>query len=78
MTKLLYISHDIVGSAMAGPGIRAAELSRVLAAEHDVTLATPQPADFLPDNVRGFTYAWGDAASLAPAIHAAELIVANG
>jgi glycosyltransferase involved in cell wall biosynthesis len=76
--ELLFISQDVVGSAMAGPGIRAAELARVLAAEHAVTLATPQPADALPERVRGFTYRWGDALSLAPALAAAELIVANG
>jgi glycosyltransferase involved in cell wall biosynthesis len=75
---ILFICHDVVGSAMAGPGIRAAELSRVLAGEHNVTLATPQPADALPEGVRGFTYTWGNAASLAPALAAAELIVANG
>jgi glycosyltransferase involved in cell wall biosynthesis len=63
---------------MAGPGIRAAELARVLATEHAVTLATPQPADVLPAGVRGFSYRWGDAASLAPALDAAELVVANG
>jgi len=34
MTAILVISHDVVGSAMAGPGIRDAELARVLAAEH--------------------------------------------
>ena len=63
---------------MAGPGIRAAELARVLAAEHVVTLATPRPADALPAGVRGYTYSWGDAASLADALDAADLIVANG
>jgi glycosyltransferase involved in cell wall biosynthesis len=78
MTKILFIIHDVVGSAMAGPGIRAAELGRVLAAEHAVTLATPRPADALPAGVRGYTYRWGDAASLADALDAAELIVANG
>jgi glycosyltransferase involved in cell wall biosynthesis len=78
VTQLLFISHDVVGSAMAGPGIRAAELARVLAAEHEVTLATPRPADVLPEGVRGYTYRWGDAASLAAALDGAELIVANG
>jgi glycosyltransferase involved in cell wall biosynthesis len=78
VTKLLFISHDVVGSAMAGPGIRAAELARVLAAEHDVTLATPRPADVLPEGVRGFSYQWGDAASLQAALDSAELIVADG
>src|SRR5262245_7196840 len=78
MAKILFIVHDVVGSAMAGPGIRAAELARVLAAEHAVTLATPRPADTLPAGVRGYAYRWGDATSLAEATEAADLIVANG
>src|SRR5262245_57534242 len=78
VTSILFIIHDVVGSAMAGPGIRAAELARVLAAEHAVTLATPRPADVLPAGVRGYDYHWGDAASLADALDAAELVIANG
>jgi hypothetical protein len=78
MAKILFVIHDVVGSAMAGPGIRAAELARVLASEHVVTLATPRPADALPADVRGYAYNWGDAASLAEALDSAELIVTNG
>lgn len=77
MAHILLIIHDVVGSAMAGPGIRALELARVLATEHDVTLATPRPADNLPDTLKGVVYTWGDAQSLAPALDEAELIVAN-
>lgn len=77
MTKILFISHDAVGRAMAGPGIRAAELARVLANEHTVTLATPHPADWLPEGVRGHLYRWGDPDSLAPALAEAELLIAN-
>src|SRR5437764_394813 len=47
MSNILFISHDVVGSAMAGPGIRAFELTRVLAGEHDVTLAVPRVTDGL-------------------------------
>ncbi len=78
MASILFINHDVVGARMAGPGIRAFELARVLVGEHAVTLATPRPADALPPGVAGYTYQTGDAASLAPALDAAELIVANG
>lgn len=78
MARVLLISHDVVGAAMAGPGIRALELARALAAEHAVTLAIPRPAEGLPPGVRGFVYAVGDAASLAPALAAADLVVAHG
>ncbi len=38
---ILVISHDIIGSHMAGPGIRYYHLARVLAREFPVTLAAP-------------------------------------
>ena len=41
MARVLIISTDIVGPAMAGPGIRAWELARALSAECTVTLAAP-------------------------------------
>jgi glycosyltransferase involved in cell wall biosynthesis len=41
--SLLILSHDIVGSEMAGPGIRYYHLARVLAREVPVTLAVPDP-----------------------------------
>jgi glycosyltransferase involved in cell wall biosynthesis len=78
MPHILFISHDVVGARMAGPGIRAYELCRVLAREHRVTLAAPQPPDALPEGVAGHAFTWADAASLAPALDAADLIVANG
>jgi glycosyltransferase involved in cell wall biosynthesis len=50
--RVVLISPDRVGPAMAGPGIRYAELARSLAAWHDITLAAPRgsdPAPGLPD-----------------------------
>ncbi len=41
MTDILVISDDVVGDLMAGPGIRAWELSRVLAGRFSVELAVP-------------------------------------
>ena len=40
-TRVLFISPDVVGPRMAGSGIRAWNLSRVLATHCDVTLAAP-------------------------------------
>ncbi len=45
MTRILIVSTDIVASTMAGPGIRAWELARALAHEHQVTLAVPRETD---------------------------------
>ena len=39
-SRVLVVSQDSVGERMAGPGIRSFELSRALAREHDVILAT--------------------------------------
>src|SRR5687768_2695965 len=39
--SLLILSHDVVGSQMAGPGIRYYHLARVLARQMAVTLAAP-------------------------------------
>ncbi len=46
--RILIISHDIIGSRMAGTGIRYWELARVLAHVHDVTLDRTTTIDTAP------------------------------
>lgn len=75
--RILVISHDVVGRRMAGPGIRAWQIARVLAAHGQVTLVAPWPIDLAADFALGH-YAWGQPASLAPWLAAADLVVANG
>ena len=41
MADIFVISDDVVGKKMAGPGIRAWELSRSLAGHFEVILAIP-------------------------------------
>ncbi|MFN8491950.1 MAG: glycosyltransferase family 4 protein [Caldilineaceae bacterium] len=41
MTRILLISHDVIGRHMAGPGIRYFHLARVLAKQMATTLAIP-------------------------------------
>lgn len=48
--SVLIISNDTVNARMAGPGIRAWEMARVLARHHPVTLAVPN--DDPPDSDR--------------------------
>jgi glycosyltransferase involved in cell wall biosynthesis len=50
--SVLVLSAEPVGERMAGPAIRAAELARALAAEHDVTLAAPAPSRPPSERVR--------------------------
>lgn len=48
--KVLFISHDIVGPSMAGPGIRNYHLARVVAQHAEVTLAIPKSSRGELDN----------------------------
>jgi glycosyltransferase involved in cell wall biosynthesis len=45
VTRVLFVSAEPVGPAMAGPAIRVVELARVLAGDCDVTVAAPGPSD---------------------------------
>ena len=45
MTRVLFISAEPVGPAMAGPAIRVLELARAVAAHCDVSVAAPGPSD---------------------------------
>src|SRR5689334_22791123 len=68
--SLLILSHDVVGSQMAGPGIRYYHLARVLARELPVTLAVPGHSTNnlnLP-GVTLATYQAEDWATLAPLV----------
>lgn len=76
--RLLIISHDVVGQRMAGPGIRAWEIARVLAAQQPVTLIAPQPIDRQSQTFTCGSYVWGDAASLAVWLRRADVVLANG
>lgn len=76
--QVLVISHDVVGSRMAGPGIRYWELSRVLAQHFQVTLAAPRPVDVDASGVELWPYRSGDWETLAPVVQKARVIVLNG
>ena len=54
--RVLIISYDFVGQNMAGPGIRFYELSKILSAVCDVTLAVPNKIDIGTPGFRSFTY----------------------
>lgn len=49
--RILVVTFDTVGSIMAGPGIRAWEISRILGQFFPTTLAAPRP---VPDDPPGF------------------------
>ncbi|MCX6043600.1 MAG: glycosyltransferase family 4 protein [Chloroflexi bacterium] len=79
-SKLLIISHEIVGRTMTGPGIRYYHLARVLAQHVPTVLAVPGVVDpALPSP--GFTmqpYQRRDWASLAKLVNAATICLLPG
>jgi glycosyltransferase involved in cell wall biosynthesis len=77
-TAVLVISHDVVGSRMAGPGIRYWELARVLSRHFRVTLAIPGETNLSTENVRLWPYEFGQWNSLAPAAKQADTILLCG
>ncbi len=75
---LLIISHDVVGSRMAGPGIRYWEMARALADTARVTLLAPGPIDLVDPVLTLASYEWGRPTSLAPFLATSDLVLANG
>lgn len=76
--RLLIVSHDVVGTRMAGPGIRYWELARALTERLNVCLIAPQPIDLQWPGLTTGNYHWGDADSLSGYTASADVILANG
>ena len=76
MSRVLMVSHDVVGISMAGPGIRAWELARVLGQEMDVTLAVPGEAALMAPGVQLWPFHPERWETLAPAAERADVVVA--
>jgi glycosyltransferase involved in cell wall biosynthesis len=76
--RVLLICTDIVGPAMAGPGIRAWELARALSAECPVTLAAPGAAPAPDAAFRVASYELGRPGALTEALAAADIVVGQG
>src|SRR4051812_13218862 len=77
MTRVLVVTYDQVGPQMAGPAIRAFELSRVLAAEHEVVLACRHEPDREGAGFEVKSFA-DDRDALLDLVDWAEVIVAFG
>ena len=73
-TQVLVLTPDTVGHEMAGPGIRSYELAQVLAAEHDVTLASPFPIRRQVPGVQAATF--GDEGELRRLVAGCDVVVA--
>jgi glycosyltransferase involved in cell wall biosynthesis len=78
MQRILLISTDIVGAAMAGPGMRALALAQVLGARHAVTLAVPQGSAPPPGPFTVAIYQPGAAGAFAPLLAQSNLVIGQG
>jgi len=74
--RILIISHDVVGTYMAGPGIRYFHMARVLARKFRVTLAAPAPIS-LDGNLQFETLPYDEigAAQLYTALKHTDVII---
>jgi glycosyltransferase involved in cell wall biosynthesis len=75
--RVLFVSAEPVGEAMAGPAIRVVELARVLAEHCDVTVAAPPPSD--PGVVPGplLEAGFADFEALLAALREHDVVVAQ-
>ncbi len=79
MSRILIISTDVVGTTMAGPGIRALELARALArARHTVVLAVPGASDSADALLTITPYAYGQPGAFTALLAWAEVVVGQG
>jgi glycosyltransferase involved in cell wall biosynthesis len=77
-TRLLIISHDVIGKQMAGPGIRFYEFARILSGYVDVTLATPNKSDINMEGIKNISYDIGNFRTLKRSVELADVILIQG
>jgi glycosyltransferase involved in cell wall biosynthesis len=75
---VLIVSHDVIGSRMAGPGIRYWELAHVLAQHFPVILAAPGTVDLPASELELCSYDLEDPQSLDAALVRAAVVVLCG
>ena len=78
--RVLVLSSEPVGERMAGPAIRAVELARALALDHQVTLAAPRTTalkEGLPAEVASLNAGFSDYERLVEAARNHDVVVAQ-
>lgn len=78
MSRVLFVSTDVVGTYMAGPGIRAWELAHALAKEHTVTLAIPDTSQTHSHTCAIVPYALNQPGTLGELLPKHDVIVGQG
>lgn len=77
MARVLLISNDVIGSTMAGPGIRYVEIARVLSKEHTVTVAAPEPSAFEDSAFEFITYDQRQPKTLVATVKSQAVVIAQ-
>ncbi len=76
--KVLIISYDVIGSNMAGPGIRFYEFAKILSQYCNVFLASPNKADIVQKDFQLITYDVNNYRSLQKYTDTADTIIMQG
>ncbi len=76
--RILIISHDVVGSKMAGPGIRFFEFANLLSRFADVTLAVPNRSDIKTEAFKIRQYSTQNHRTLQNLTQRADMILIQG
>ena len=78
LVRILIVTHEPLGRNLSGPGVRALEISRVLAATHTVTLATPFQPQIVEERCTLATYSYDRPQSLTELAEGAGVLVVQG
>ncbi|MBM3708796.1 MAG: glycosyltransferase family 4 protein [Actinobacteria bacterium] len=76
--KMLIISFDVIGSQMAGPGIRFFEFAKILSNYIDLTLAAPTRIDIDTTGFKTITYDFSNYRTLRRHTELADIILIQG
>jgi len=77
-SRVLIISHDLVGTHMAGPGLRYWELARILAQSCRVTLAAPLSGEVACTDWALVPLTLDDPGEIQPLLADADVVVSSG
>src|SRR6267142_4934772 len=76
--RVLFVTSDKLSQRRAGPGVRAIELARVLARDHEVTVATAQPSDTQFTDFALLDNAQQRTAELKKLARASDIVITQG
>ena len=76
--RILLVTNDRLGQQRAGPAIRCVELAKVLAREHEVTVASGVPGDIELPGVKVILNALANPAALRAAAQQTDVVITQG